>query len=375
MRRQLYGSPPQKTAQASSFLEEGPVHHMSSLCFRRSLPSVNDATDSERDALMAAWLLAECSKMPLPERLCTVRELGRCRRALGRLRLPSVLRSSKRAMAKAGSTVKKGYRLLCLTDRNYPRLLRQMPDPPLILTVWGQLRVEDGLALAIVGSRRATLYGLDTCRRLSRKLATTGLTDRERTRTRYRCGGAPGRPRRRRSHHRSPRLGHRELVPAEHRRLAERIAANGAIPTEFLPDEPPESPELPEEQPGHHGDDARHTRDRGSPKEWLPRIGTSGTRSEPERLRSTRPHRLQESRGSSRPHSRWRSTGDRRKGRHRGAQTRAKTPIERNRSLRGQASQSRAGRRGALHPRKARRGRAGSPSPWTTRSPHCANWK
>ncbi len=149
-------------------------------------------------------------------------------------------------MANAGSAVKKGYRLLCLTDRDYPRLLRQIPDPPLILTVWGQLRAEDGLPLAIVGSRRATPYGLDACRRLSRELATAGLTivsglargiDEEAHRGALDAGG------------RTIAVlgsGLDNLYPREHRRLAERIAANGAILTEFPPDEPPRAKNFPQ---------------------------------------------------------------------------------------------------------------------------------
>ena len=42
---------------------------MSSLRVRKSLSNVNDATDSERDKLMAAWLLAEYSEIPLRERV------------------------------------------------------------------------------------------------------------------------------------------------------------------------------------------------------------------------------------------------------------------------------------------------------------------
>ena len=45
---------------------------------------------------------------------------------------------------------------LALTDASYPRLLKMAPDPPLALTLWGQLVPSDGLSLAIVGSRRAT---------------------------------------------------------------------------------------------------------------------------------------------------------------------------------------------------------------------------
>src|SRR5262245_66572539 len=51
-----------------------------------------------------------------------------------------------------------------------------MPSAPPMLWVRGQLRAEDALAVAVVGSRRATPYGLDLTERISRNLAERGVT-------------------------------------------------------------------------------------------------------------------------------------------------------------------------------------------------------
>src|SRR5688572_23042696 len=52
-----------------------------------------------------------------------------------------------------------GVTLLPLGDPAYPRLLTHIPDPPPLLFVRGQIREDDALALAIVGSRRCSGYG------------------------------------------------------------------------------------------------------------------------------------------------------------------------------------------------------------------------
>ena len=53
-------------------------------------------------------------------------------------------------------------RILLDSDPDYPRLLGEIADPPGVLFVRGSLRAEDGLAVAIVGTRHATPYGLRT---------------------------------------------------------------------------------------------------------------------------------------------------------------------------------------------------------------------
>jgi len=71
---------------------------------------------------------------------------------------------------------RRGIRILTLQDVGYPPSLRAIPDPPLILYVMGDIREEDELALAVVGSRSPTPYGRLTADSLSRGLAEVGLT-------------------------------------------------------------------------------------------------------------------------------------------------------------------------------------------------------
>src|SRR5262249_55935481 len=65
-----------------------------------------------------------------------------------------------------------------ITDQDdaYPQLMHQLPDPPGILFVKGTLLPADALAIAIVGSRHATHYGLTQAERLAGGLARAGFT-------------------------------------------------------------------------------------------------------------------------------------------------------------------------------------------------------
>lgn len=69
-----------------------------------------------------------------------------------------------------------GVRILCLVDHDYPAILRHIPDPPTCLYVRGTLVPEDGLALAIVGSRHCSRYGAEQAERFAALAATAGLT-------------------------------------------------------------------------------------------------------------------------------------------------------------------------------------------------------
>ncbi len=62
------------------------------------------------------------------------------------------------------------------TGRGYPRTLLEIPDPPPLLFVQGTVKPCDELAIAIVGSRHATHYGLTQAERLAGSLARAGLT-------------------------------------------------------------------------------------------------------------------------------------------------------------------------------------------------------
>jgi DNA processing protein len=68
-----------------------------------------------------------------------------------------------------------GARLVTLLDTDYPRSLLEIPDPPPYLYVKGSLR-EVEPAVAVVGSRRASSYGILATRRLAGELAVHGVT-------------------------------------------------------------------------------------------------------------------------------------------------------------------------------------------------------
>ena len=124
-------------------------------------------------------------------------------------------------------------RLVTLADSAYPRLLREIPDPPPILFVRGSLAESDRFGVGVVGSRHATPYGRATAERLARELAGHGLT--------VISGGAVGIDVA--AHRGALAIGGRTLAvlgcgldidyPRENRALFEQIAANGALITEY----------------------------------------------------------------------------------------------------------------------------------------------
>lgn len=69
-----------------------------------------------------------------------------------------------------------GVRIITPLDDEYPSVLKTIHDPPLALYVHGKIEPRDRHALAIVGSRKCTHYGLSVADRLSYQLAQTGFT-------------------------------------------------------------------------------------------------------------------------------------------------------------------------------------------------------
>ena len=65
---------------------------------------------------------------------------------------------------------------LTLADDDYPELLRHLPDPPLALFYRGDTALLKKPAVAMVGSRRASAYGLNAARHLAGQLAIAGVT-------------------------------------------------------------------------------------------------------------------------------------------------------------------------------------------------------
>lgn len=69
-----------------------------------------------------------------------------------------------------------GCQVLISSDENFPPLLREIYDPPLVLYVKGELTAKDKNAVAMVGSRQTTHYGIETARKLAYQLAYVGVT-------------------------------------------------------------------------------------------------------------------------------------------------------------------------------------------------------
>jgi len=124
-------------------------------------------------------------------------------------------------------------RILTFLDDEYPENLKQVYDPPIILYVRGAFSPEDKHAIAIVGTRRSTLYGRETVARLARHLASAGVTivsglargidtaaHKGALQARGRTIGVLG-------------SGFNNPYPPENRDLMERIAESGAVISEF----------------------------------------------------------------------------------------------------------------------------------------------
>jgi len=116
---------------------------------------------------------------------------------------------------------------------DYPPLLRQITSPPILLYVWGDLLPRDLHSIGVVGSRKASHYGIESAKKLSYQLAYAGLTvvsglargiD---TAAHQGALAAQGRT--------IAVLGSGllKLYPSENKLLAEKIAASGAVVTEF----------------------------------------------------------------------------------------------------------------------------------------------
>src|SRR6202171_3551100 len=58
----------------------------------------------------------------------------------------------------------------------YPRQLREIHAPPIVLYVWGELTERDQHAIGIIGSRRTTHYGTESAKKLAYQIAYAGLT-------------------------------------------------------------------------------------------------------------------------------------------------------------------------------------------------------
>lgn len=155
------------------------------------------------------------------------------------------MRSTLDLSAELQRVARLGARVITQLDPEYPHLLLSIDDAPILLYVRGSLLPSDERALAIVGTRRASQYGLDVTTTLARGLAQHGVTiisglahgiDSAAHRAALEVNGRTiavlG-------------CGIDDVYPREHRSLAEQIAAQGAVITEFPPGAKPERHHFP----------------------------------------------------------------------------------------------------------------------------------
>jgi DNA processing protein len=127
----------------------------------------------------------------------------------------------------------RGLSVLTQEDELYPPLLKEIHDPPLVLYVWGELTKRDHNAIGVVGSRHATLYGMNATKKLSFQIAyagysvVSGLARGIDTAAHEAALAANGRT------IAVIGSGLGKLYPPENMALAERIAQNGAVISEY----------------------------------------------------------------------------------------------------------------------------------------------
>jgi DNA processing protein len=69
-----------------------------------------------------------------------------------------------------------GARAITSESPEYPRSLREIHAPPIVLYVWGEIEERDHHAVGIIGARRTTHYGSESAKKLAYQLAYAGLT-------------------------------------------------------------------------------------------------------------------------------------------------------------------------------------------------------
>jgi DNA processing protein len=135
--------------------------------------------------------------------------------------------------------------VITIYDATYPRMLREIIDPPLVLHYRGDLELLQKPGIAIVGSRKASPYGINVSSHLARQLAGTGLTitsglargvDSAAHQAALDAGGTTigvlG-------------TGIDLVYPRSNARLFRRLAEHGLIVTEFPPGTPPKPEHFP----------------------------------------------------------------------------------------------------------------------------------
>lgn len=153
---------------------------------------------------------------------------------LGENAVNRILKSDKQAAEKDIEKMESlSARLVPITDGEYPVNLKQIYDPPPALYVRGELKESDRFAIAVVGSRQASEYGRTMAQKIAGELCSRGLA--------VVSGGARGIDSF--AHLGALKIGGRTIAvlgtgidvayPYENKELFDKIAASGAVISEF----------------------------------------------------------------------------------------------------------------------------------------------
>ena len=163
----------------------------------------------------------------------TAAELGNA--GLGRKTVQSILanREAIEPARELDRVSEMGFSVLTINDPRYPARLREIDLPPPLLYQHGSLGEYDRLAAAIVGTRRATQYGKSVAREMAYVLAGCGVTIVSGL-----ARGIDGI-----AHQAALDAGGRTVAvlgsgldiiyPPEHRALANEIASQGAVVSDY----------------------------------------------------------------------------------------------------------------------------------------------
>lgn len=183
--------------------------------------------ENERDWIALQFAGALCPR----ECAALLREGGGVDAALARLELRAPGRA--RVLRAQAKLRRLGATLLCFGEPGYPPQLSGLDDAPAVLTLRGDAAALTAPAVGIVGSRAASAYGLSVARRVAGELAEAGVVvvsglafgvDAAAHAAALDAGGRTVAVQ---------ACGLDQVYPAAHRQLADRIAAHGAVVTEF----------------------------------------------------------------------------------------------------------------------------------------------
>jgi DNA processing protein len=131
------------------------------------------------------------------------------------------------------SAKKAGLKIITLLDQDYPQALKEIPASAIVLYCLGEINQSDNLAIGIVGSRRASLYGLNQAEIFAGQLSAQGITivsgmargvdtyaHRGALKAKGRTIAVMG-------------SGFNHIYPQENADLAQQISGSGAVISEF----------------------------------------------------------------------------------------------------------------------------------------------